>query len=215
MPLPGEQPGTAAGALQQILPWTVSLASIYRRVADGAASARSALNVPEDAAGEHLGILRDAVLQVRGTGRGCQGRVAFPTRVGRWVLQLLSRANPAWHKGAEAVVLELAEFGWTPADLEALPPGVSLPLQEAIQRCRQQPPPNWPVQVGEAFQHALKTAGQPCRAAEDLRTAGTCSVGTGRPGGFSQPPWDRCRDPHKGVGPEGWRLQGDVLHLLL
>jgi hypothetical protein len=45
----------------------------------------------------------------------------------------------------EATVFAIVEEGLTQKDIEVLPFGVALPLQEAIAKCRVNPPSDWPV----------------------------------------------------------------------
>ncbi|RUS33938.1 hypothetical protein BC938DRAFT_483181 [Jimgerdemannia flammicorona] len=52
------------------------------------------------------------------------------------------------HRGPEAVILEMVREGFRLCDLHSVPFGVALPLREAIRRCRNSPPGNWP---GEAY----------------------------------------------------------------
>lgn len=53
------------------------------------------------------------------------------------------------------VVAELVQRKWTLAQLDTLPFGVALPLRQALQQCRNNPPDNWPreayVLVGTYF----------------------------------------------------------------
>lgn len=41
----------------------------------------------------------------------------------------------------------LVRQGWAQADLDVLPWGVGLPLQQAIQHCRSNPPTDWPQEA--------------------------------------------------------------------
>ena len=43
-----------------------------------------------------------------------------------------------------AAVLKMSSFGWSLADVEALPAGIGLPLRHAIFRCQLDPPTDWP-----------------------------------------------------------------------
>lgn len=54
--------------------------------------------------------------------------------------------NP--NRGPEAVILEMSREGFRLCDLHNVPFGVALPLREAIRRCRNAPPGNWP---GETY----------------------------------------------------------------
>ncbi|KAF5836819.1 hypothetical protein DUNSADRAFT_5359 [Dunaliella salina] len=45
------------------------------------------------------------------------------------------------------VVLALLAQGWSPTELSSVPLGVGLPLQEALQRCRADPPQGWPPEA--------------------------------------------------------------------
>ena len=47
----------------------------------------------------------------------------------------------ALREGAEQLVLLMVQQGWGVGDMDTLPLGVALPLQEALQRCRFNPPP--------------------------------------------------------------------------
>ncbi|KAJ3344057.1 Anaphase-promoting complex subunit 1 [Gonapodya sp. JEL0774] len=41
------------------------------------------------------------------------------------------------------VVVQMAMSGWTLAELDRMPPGISVPIREALSRCRKDPPTNW------------------------------------------------------------------------
>ncbi|KAL3147502.1 hypothetical protein ABBQ38_014558 [Trebouxia sp. C0009 RCD-2024] len=53
-------------------------------------------------------------------------------------------ARAAIQEGAEKLVMAMVNQGWTLPDLDTLPLGVALPLREALQHCRGQPPAGWP-----------------------------------------------------------------------
>jgi anaphase-promoting complex subunit 1 len=61
--------------------------------------------------------------------------------------QQQSRAPTPGRRNApeEATVFAIVEEGLTQKDIEVLPFGVALPLQEAIAKCRVNPPSDWPV----------------------------------------------------------------------
>lgn len=46
-------------------------------------------------------------------------------------------------QASEAVVSILVERRWTPADLDTLPYAVALPIRNAIELCRSEPPAGW------------------------------------------------------------------------
>lgn len=66
--------------------------------------------------------------------------------------------------------------GWTLPDLDTLPTGMALPLLEAFQRCRSQPPTEWPpeayILIGRDDMAANRAMmGAPAPETEDLPTA--------------------------------------------
>ncbi|CAG8511711.1 11496_t:CDS:2, partial [Dentiscutata heterogama] len=52
------------------------------------------------------------------------------------------------NEGEKSMILEIVNIGYTINDIEALPCGLALPLREAIRKCREDPPSDWP---GEAY----------------------------------------------------------------
>lgn len=52
--------------------------------------------------------------------------------------------NEPYETRAEAAVLAMIQDGFSRVDLEALPFGVAVPLQDALVSCRQNPKPSWP-----------------------------------------------------------------------
>ncbi|KAF0515978.1 putative Anaphase-promoting complex subunit 1 [Gigaspora margarita] len=52
------------------------------------------------------------------------------------------------NEGEKSMILEIVNIGYTINDIDALPCGLALPLREAIRKCREDPPSDWP---GEAY----------------------------------------------------------------
>ncbi|CAG8664779.1 1739_t:CDS:2, partial [Cetraspora pellucida] len=52
------------------------------------------------------------------------------------------------NEGEKSIILEIVNIGYTINDIDALPCGIALPLREAIRKCRENPPNDWP---GEAY----------------------------------------------------------------
>ncbi|CAJ0827221.1 63_t:CDS:10 [Entrophospora sp. SA101] len=53
--------------------------------------------------------------------------------------------NGSNNGGVESMILKMVDIGFKHKDIEALPFGVSVPLHEAIRKCRELPPSNWPA----------------------------------------------------------------------
>ena len=60
---------------------------------------------------------------------------------------LVSFFKAFFHSGPQKVVLEMAKRSFTLNDLDALPSGVSLFLQESLYACKVDPPGDWPVEA--------------------------------------------------------------------
>lgn len=48
------------------------------------------------------------------------------------------------YEGEKAMIFEMVKFGFTSKDIESLPFGIALPLREAIRKCKENPPEDWP-----------------------------------------------------------------------
>ena len=53
-------------------------------------------------------------------------------------------SEPRMYKNHERVVLAMLDEGMNHTELNTIPPGVALPILEAINLTRQSPPPDWP-----------------------------------------------------------------------
>lgn len=51
-------------------------------------------------------------------------------------------------EGERSLILEIVNVGYSINDIDSLPFGIAVPLREAIRKCREKPPANWP---GEAY----------------------------------------------------------------
>ncbi|CAG8474689.1 1003_t:CDS:2 [Acaulospora colombiana] len=52
------------------------------------------------------------------------------------------------NEGERSMILEMVKVGYSIKYIDSLPFGVAIPLREAIRKCREEPPSNWP---GEAY----------------------------------------------------------------
>lgn len=92
------------------------------------------------------------------------------------------------------LVLRLVSDGWSLGDLEALGPGTSSVLVEALERCRRDPPSDWPAQAYVLI-HREDIARNMALAAADDRSArskgasssGRCCTGPGAQLLFQRP----------------------------
>jgi len=50
-------------------------------------------------------------------------------------------------EGENAMIFEMVKFGFTSKDLESLPFGIAVPLREAIRKCQENPPEDWPEEA--------------------------------------------------------------------
>ncbi|GBC06091.1 hypothetical protein RclHR1_06610014 [Rhizophagus clarus] len=48
------------------------------------------------------------------------------------------------YEGEKAMIFEMVKFGFTSKDIESLSFGIALPLREAIRKCKETPPEDWP-----------------------------------------------------------------------
>ncbi|CAJ0745499.1 1491_t:CDS:10 [Entrophospora sp. SA101] len=69
--------------------------------------------------------------------------------------------NGSNNGGVESMILKMVDIGFKHKDIEALPFGVSVPLHEAIRKCRELPPSNWPadayILIGSFFGFGMGT----------------------------------------------------------
>ncbi|CAG8479884.1 12760_t:CDS:2 [Funneliformis mosseae] len=58
--------------------------------------------------------------------------------------QICSIYTKLVREGENATIFEMVKFGFTSKDIESLPFGIVVPLCEAIRKCRENPPEDWP-----------------------------------------------------------------------